>query len=152
MVPGPGIAKVRKTKVVARRTVRLVAVIDGWWSGMLEHADVVSEGGTVMEGDREVYYGTTSILCDLEPVPQEAAEMDVDQLAAVIMSDPHARLRLLRLAHREAASRSGGAIGELSAEMIGYAVRREGKHMLAIDFDVNAPVATAVLKRRGTGA
>jgi len=135
------LVKVRKEHVVAKRQVQLVAVIDGWWAGMLKQADVVSEGSTMTDDAGLSYYGTTSILCALEPSPREAAGMEAEELAVLIMSDAHARLRLLRLARREAAARAGGSIGELSVEMIGYAVRREGKTMLAIDFDVSAPVA-----------
>jgi hypothetical protein len=114
--------------------VQLAAVHPGWWSSALEQADVISEGGTVREPDGEVYYGTTSVHCLVEGVALDEAQ----QLSALVMSDPHARLRLLRLAHREATVRSGGALGVLQVEMRGDVERDGDRCRVTIAVDVSA--------------
>lgn len=138
---GPGLAKVRKVKVVARRTLEVLALREGWWSSVVERADIVSEGAVVREGGGTVYYGTTSLRCPIET--DHLAGMPVavpEQLARVIVADPHARLRLLRLAHREAVSRAGAQLDVLQADMSAHVVREGDVSLLSVDIDVSAPL------------
>ncbi len=135
---GPGIAKVRKTQVVTRRTLELVAVREGWWSSALEDADIVSEGDVVMEEGVRVYYGSTSLRTVIDETAQDAAA-----LSRVVIADPHARLRLLRLAYREAVVRAGAPIDVMHAEMAVQLLApppgRSGR-VLAIAIDVSAAI------------
>lgn len=141
---GPGLAKIRKVQVVSRRTLEVLALREGWWSSVIERADIVSEGAVVREAERAVYYGSTSLRCPIET--DHLSSMPVatpEQLARVIVADPHARLRLLRLAHREAASRAGAQLDVLSADMIARVVREDDLSLLSVDIDVSAPLLLA---------
>src|SRR5580692_1302613 len=60
--PHPGLAKVGEGPLVQRRTASLYAIAAGRWRRIIEAADVMSEGRTDPEGDRLVYYGSTSVL------------------------------------------------------------------------------------------
>jgi len=141
---GPGIAKVRQVEVVSRRSLALIVLRDGWWSRLLERADLVSEGAVVDEEGRRVYYGSTSLHAQIERTTLEALpHPSVEQLAMVVLADPHARLRLLRLAHREAASRADGTLDVLSAELRAEVVLRGGQPWLSISIDVGAPLVDA---------
>jgi hypothetical protein len=113
----PGLAKVRDAPLVARRRVELYAATEGRWRGLLETADVVSEGRTDAEGGARVYYGSTSVLLLSRSAGGALPDREVRQLAAVLRADPHVRLRVLRIAHREAAARAGGPIDTLRAEI-----------------------------------
>ncbi len=138
---GPGLVKVGKLQAVAHRTVPLVALREGWVANLLDEADVVSEGSVVQELDGPAYYGTTSVHCAVtaEAAASEASSaLGAGQLTAVLLADPHARLRLIRLAHREAAVRAGGPLGVLQAELSGEVLRRGGELTIAIVVDVSA--------------
>jgi hypothetical protein len=102
---------------VARRTVVLSATSAGRWRAIVEAADVVSEGQTKAEGDRLVYYGSTSVLLLARASGGELPDAEVAAYAAVLRVDPHVRLRVLRIARREAAARAGGPLGTLRAEI-----------------------------------
>jgi hypothetical protein len=115
--PRPGLTKVRAAPLVARRTLHLAAVSAGRWQGLVEAADVVSEGRTVPEEERLVYYGSTSVLLLGRSAGGELPDADVPALAALIRADPHVRLRVLRVARREAEARAGGALATLRAEI-----------------------------------
>ena len=137
--PGPGIAKVRKL-VVSHRSLDLVAVRQGWWSSLFEHADVVSEGAVQHEPTGSVYYGTTSLRCAIEP---DGFAHRTAPLPQWLLANPHARLRLLRLAHREAASRAGATLDVMHAEMTVRLLAGGARPVLAVDLDVSAPVVIA---------
>jgi hypothetical protein len=115
--PRPGLAKVRAAPLVARRTIQLASASAGRWQGLVEDADVVSEGRTVPEGERLVYYGSTSVLLLGRSAGGELPDAELPALAALIGVDPHVRLRVLRVARREAEARAGGALGTLHAEI-----------------------------------
>ena len=116
--------------------LELVAVREGWWSSIIEHADVVSEGEPVTEADGRAYYGSTSVHCVIDD-----ALDDVEEIAAVVLSDPHARLKLLRLAHREAVVRAGAPLNVLYAELSAKLIVDDEKPTLTIAIDVSARLA-----------
>lgn len=131
-------------EVVSRRNLELLVVRDGWWSRMLERADLVSEGAVVEEEGRRVYYGSTSLHVQVERATLEALpKPSVEQLGVVVLADPHARLRLLRLARREAAFRAGATLDVLSAELRAEVAVRGAETWLAIAIDVDAPLVDA---------
>lgn len=132
--PKPGLAKVRAPALVTRRRVELVALHEGRWRGIVERADVVSEGQSRVEPDGVVYYGTTSLIFGVEPDAGELPRERLELLAALLRNDPHARLRALRVAQREANARAGGPLGPLHAEMTFEATARG----VAITIDVTA--------------
>ncbi len=137
-LPGPGPAKIRGAPLVLRRFVELVAASEGRLREIFDAADVVSEGSARPEGSRIVYYGSTSIV--LRPGEEPAL---VAELARVLPLDPHARVRALRIAHREAASRAGGPIGVLHAELSFDApAPAHAGRALGLTVDVSAVVLT----------
>jgi hypothetical protein len=138
---GPGLAKVRKVQVVSAKRLDLVALRGGWWAAMVERADVISEGAVEHTPDgRRVYYGTTSLRCviDDEMIGATPAADDPALLARVIVADPHARLRVLRLAHREAVARADSSLDVLHAEIAARALEEPPALLLSIDVDVSA--------------
>jgi len=140
---GPGLAKVRQLRAVTHRTVPLVALREGWLASALDGADVVSEGGLQREPDGWVYYGTTSVHCPVAAAETDAQGPDAvapGELAALLLADPHARLRLLRLAQREAAVRAGDPLGVCHAELSAEVQRRPEGLIVAIVVDVSADV------------
>lgn len=145
---GPGIAKVRKTQVVTRHTLELCAVREGWWSSVLEEADIVSEGDVVIEEGARVYYGTTSLRAAISDISHDPAT-----LARIVITDPHARLRLLRLAHREAVVRAGAPIDVMHAEMAAEVLEAptaedQRGRVLAIAIDVSAAIPDLPTSRK----
>ena len=129
-----------------------MSVLDGWWARVLEGADTVSEGGQVSESDGEVYYGSTSVRCYPEPRPQAIRQLDLSSLARLLLADPHARLRLVRLARREAAARIRGTPGVLRVELSavagdeGRAAATGGEH-IEVGLEVSAAVVDGAADR-----
>jgi len=113
----PGLAKIRAVPLVAERTLHLSAASEGRWRRIVEAADVVSEGRTIPEGERLVYYGSTSVLLLRRSAGGELPDAQLPALTALIRADPHVRLHVLRVARREAEARAGGALGTLRAEI-----------------------------------
>ena len=134
---GPGLAKTRpdhaRRRFVARRSVELVGLFEGPMRALVDGADVMSEGGISDDAEGTSYYGSTSLLlrtADLDGT-------DVPLFAAAVARDPHARLRALRIAHREAVTRAGGPIETISAEV---SIRTDARGVLLI-VEVSARVA-----------
>ncbi len=113
----PGLAKVRAPPLVRRRVVHLAATSPGRLRDMVADADVVSEGRTLADGDRLVYYGSTSVLLLRRSAGGEIPDADVARVSALLRVDPHARLLVTRVAQREAAARAGGTLGTLRVEI-----------------------------------
>jgi len=137
-LPGPGPVKIRAAPLLLRRHVTLVAVSVGRLHELFDAADVISEGSPRQEGERGriVYYGSTSLLLR----PGDDPEI-VQQLALVLPFDPHARVRALRIAHREAVTRAGGPLGTLHAELSFGAPAPSGAGLtLALTIDVSGEV------------
>jgi hypothetical protein len=107
----------------------LVRASDARWREMFERADVVSEGSARDEAHGRVWYGSTSLILP-------AAPGEVAFFAAVAERDVHVRIRALRAAHREAASRAPGRLGRLSCEVRITADPRG----VRIDVDVQSPL------------
>jgi hypothetical protein len=103
---------------------------------LFEAADVMSEGRTRSEPDGATYYGSTSVLLPFVSqggfVPSDRA----NDIARLIASDPHARLRAIRIACLEAQVRSGAPIGRVRAELF---VRRDARG-IRVDVEVEARV------------
>lgn len=120
-----------------RRRLELTALRRGWLSSVLDHADVVSEGAPSADGS---YYGSTSVRVRVTPelgVP--AAE-----LVQLFVHDAHARLLLLRIAHREAAVRARGQLGVMQVEIACRLVDAA----LSVDMDVSAPLLSPANRTR----
>jgi hypothetical protein len=127
---GPGLRKARGAPLVERRSS------DYRWRELFECADVMSEGATRDEPDGATYYGSTSVLLPFASrgggVPDELGA----DIVEVIAKDPHARLRAVRIACREAQVRSNARIGRVRAELY---VRADA-HGVRVDVDVEARV------------
>ncbi len=129
----PGLAKVRRIAATTRRVLDLIGVREGWFSSIVEAADIVSEGAVQTVDGVAGYFGSTSLRCSLA----DEASGDLQALADLVITDPNTRLRLVRLAHREAVSRADArTLGVLTAE-ITATVSTENR-VLAIDIDVSA--------------
>lgn len=111
--PHPGPVKVRAVPLVKRRRLDLLTVHQGPFRDIVDGADVVSEGRTEDDRGELWYYGFTSVVLPRGRLP----DVDVGALAEILRRDPHVRLRVLRIAHREAAARAGGTLGTLRAEI-----------------------------------
>jgi hypothetical protein len=140
----PGLAKVRREPIAAQRSVDLVGLRKGWFAAMVASADVVSEGAVQWVDGVEGYFGSTSLRCVVNTsgtLPRE-----VQALAELVIRDPNARLRLLRLAHREAVSRAGArSLDVLTAEITAAVSPTQGPTAtLEIDIDVSAGLLDAV--------
>lgn len=133
---GPGLRKARGAPLVERRTLELYRSSDYRWRELFECADVMSEGATREEPDGATYYGSTSVLLPFASrgggVPDELGADVVE----VITKDPHARLRAVRIACREAQVRSNARIGRVRAEL----TVRADSHGVRVDVDVEARV------------
>jgi hypothetical protein len=136
---GPGIAKARAARLVERRAIELFRASDYRWRELIEAADVMSEGAVRSELEGPSYYGTTSLLLPFVSkgglVPDELALA----IARLVGRDPHARLRAVRIACREATVRSVHPIGRVRAELV---VRPDSRG-IRIDVDVEARIATS---------
>ncbi|MET0792411.1 MAG: hypothetical protein ABW061_12900 [Polyangiaceae bacterium] len=133
---GPGPAKTKALSIGTSRTLELWQSADYRLRELFEAADVMSEGATRSEPDGATYYGSTSVLLPFVShggaVPKERAT----QIARLIASDPHARIRAIRIACLEAQVRSGAPIGRVRAELF---VRRDARG-IRVDVDVEARV------------
>ena len=96
----------------------------------------MSEGATREEPDGRVYYGSTSVLLLVTSRGGLLPDEELEVVARLLASDPHARLRAVRIACLEAQLRSGGPIGRVRAEL----VVRPDKRGARIDVEVEAPV------------
>lgn len=103
---GPGLAKTRSPRLVSRVVRSYFRVNLHALESLLARADIVSEGA-VVDGH---WCGSTSVDLPLEET------LDADQSRA-LRACPHLRVRLLRLAQREAAARAPGAIESVRAEL-----------------------------------
>jgi hypothetical protein len=115
--PRPGPAKVRTPPILIRRRSEIVATQGGRLMELLDAASVMSEGATRDEEGESVYYGTTSLLFALRSSGGALPDEQSADLAFAIENDPHARLLVIRVAHREASARAGSSLGPLSAEL-----------------------------------
>lgn len=114
---GPGLAKAASRSFVRRRNMDFIAVEDGPIRLLIESADVMSEGQAQIEASGPVYYGTTSVLLTVASRGGSLPDADVENLSTLLANDPHLRLRVLRIAVREARARAQGELGRVSAEM-----------------------------------
>ncbi|MBN1611024.1 MAG: hypothetical protein JW940_30615 [Polyangiaceae bacterium] len=133
---GPGLAKTFGVPLLRSRKLELWQSSDYRWRQLFESADVMSEGATREEPDGPVYYGTTSVLL---PTVSEGGSLPDAQLAEAVRllrSDPHARVRAVRIACLEAQLRANGPLGRISAELFVRTDRRG----VRVDVDVEAKV------------
>jgi hypothetical protein len=131
---GPGIVKAKRQTLRVRRRFDLIHCSDDQVRELFERADVISEGAVRREALGCCYYGTSSVLLPsttkggLIPDEQRAS------LALQLQADPHARLRAIRIACREAQVRCGVDLGQVRAEVT-VLVDRDG-----VRFDVDVEV------------
>lgn len=134
---GPGLVKTTRPDLVSVRDATLVRATDARWRELFDAADAVSEGSARAEGVENVWYGTTSLIVAFP----ETSEDERRFFAELASRDPHARLRAVRIAKREAASRAPAPLGRAACE-IKTSVDPKG---VRIDVDVQAPL---IVERR----
>jgi hypothetical protein len=134
--PGPGPVKAKRLALGTKRTLELWQSADYRLRELFEAADVMSEGATRSEVDGSTYYGSTSVLLPYVSHGGQVPKERASDLARLIASDPHARVRAIRIACLEAQVRSGAPIGRVRAELF---VRREARG-IRVDVEVEARV------------
>jgi len=140
---GPGLRKARGVPLLDRRTVELWRSSDYRWRELFECADVMSEGATRLEPDGSTYYGSTSVLLPFASKGGAVPDEQGAEVSRLIATDPHARLRAVRIACLEAQVRSTGPIGRVRAEL---AVRSDPRGV-RVDVDVEARVFSDAVPR-----
>jgi hypothetical protein len=143
---GPGLRKTAGLPILSQRNLNLWQSTDYRWRELFEAADVMSEGAAREEPDGTVYYGSTSILLPLISGGGGVPDELVSEVARSLSVDPHARLRAVRIACREAQVRSPGPIGRVRAELF---VRTDPRGV-RVDVEVEARVFLEV-GMRGPG-
>lgn len=129
---GPGLSKARGSNLGKTRAGALVGTADARWRDLVEAADVMSEGSSRLEASGATWYGSTSLVFALP----ESSDVDRAKLLTLASGDPHLRVRVLRLAHREAAARAPAPLGRVVCELRASSDPRG----LRIDVDVQAPL------------
>jgi hypothetical protein len=104
----------------------------------------MSEGATRKEGARNVYYGTSSIVLHGTSRGGQLPDASLSDALRWCQADPHLRLRILRLARREAAQRAGAELSRMDAELR-FVKLANG---LRIDVEVEAMLALESVRRR----
>jgi hypothetical protein len=132
----PGLAKTRGQPIVKRRQLELWQSSDYRWRELFESADVISEGATREESEGAFYYGSTSILLPLFSMGGAVPDEELNDVTRALMTDPHARIRAVRIACLEAQVRSGAPIGRVRAEVF---VRSDPRGV-RVDVEVEARV------------
>lgn len=113
---------------------------------LFEAADVMSEGKVRTERDGPSYYGTTSVLLPFVSSGGLVPDALGDDVLRLVSRDPHARVRAVRIACREARVRSVNPIGRIRAEV----VVRVDPRGIRLDVEVEAAVV-AESRRAGRG-
>ena len=143
---GPALAKARGLPLLRFRSLELWQGLDYRWRELLETADVMSEGAVRHEPDGLVYYGSTSLLLPFVSQGGQIPDLEADRLAGALSRDPHARVRAVRIACREAEQRSPGPLARVTAEVFVRSERRG----LKLDIEVEARVLEqSVLRASG---
>jgi hypothetical protein len=135
-VKGPSVVKASTFELGATRRVELWQSSDYRLRELFEDADVMSEGATRVESEGATYYGSTSVLLPSTAhggqIPKERAY----EIARLVASDPHARVRAIRIACLEAQIRCKAPLGRVRAELF---VRIESRG-IRVDVEVEARV------------
>ncbi len=144
---GPGPRKASSVPLLRKRSVELWCSSDYRVRQMFEAADVMSEGAPREESEGPVYYGMTSIVLPLESNGGQIPDGQLATVAKLLAHDPHARVRAIRIAWREAQVRSAFPLGQLKAEL-SFSTTHHG---VKIDVDVEAPPLPQVARSRSAG-
>jgi hypothetical protein len=129
---GPGLSKAKGGALGRTRAGALVSTADARWRELVESADVLSEGSSRLEATGSTWYGSTSLVVALP----EATDAERARLLSLANGDPHLRVRVLRLAQREAAARAPAPLGRVVCELRAAADPRG----LRFDVDLQAPL------------
>lgn len=132
----PGLVKTKQLPLVSRQSRTFARSADHHWQELFEKADVVSEGAIRSEADGPVYYGSTSILLPNRLHGGGYEPEEQPELLALLTVDPHARVRVVRMACLEAQLRARHPIGSVRAEV----VIRDDPRGVRVDIDVEANV------------
>jgi hypothetical protein len=114
---------------------------------LFEIADVMSEGEVQSEDDaRGIYYGTTSVRLPTVSHGGAIPDEDAGLLAELLRSDPHARVRAIRIACREAQVRARSPLAQVRAEVLVHRDRQ------GIRFDVDVEARLLQERSRSEGS
>ena len=132
----PGLRKTSQLPLLQRRVATLWRSADYRLRELFEAADVMSEGATRKEREGEFYYGTTSVLLPLESAGGQIPDENAELARSIVSCDPHARVRAIRIACREAQVRAAAPLGRVRAEL----VVRSDERGVRIDIEVEARI------------
>ena len=111
---------------------------------LLSSTRAISEGSVEQDGTKEaVYYGSTLVTIDLDRcgLALELDERNIERLLSSFKRSIMAHVRLMRLARREAESRSSPYLLRAMSVNIDFGI--EGKKLL-VDIDVRCPLEERV--------
>lgn len=145
--PRPGPRKAKADRLIRQRLVRLWRSSDYLVKQMFESADVMSEGAAREESSGPTYYGTTSIVLLSESLGGHIPDADLASAGQLLLNDPHARVRAIRIAWREAQVRSTLPLGQVKAEL-SFSTLSNG---VKIDVDVEAPQQVHTQRKHSVG-
>lgn len=113
---GPSVAKSKKLPLVERQLRPLVRCTDYRWRELFETADVISEGAVRDERGSMTYYGSTSILLNDRSHGGQFQDEERAALVQMLSTDPHARVRAVRMACLDAQVRAQQVIDSVRAD------------------------------------
>ena len=116
--PGPDLRKTREQSLVYSRSRELIRYDDYRWPELFESADIMSEGALVSDSTDPVYFGTSSILLRTRSAGGKLRDEELVFARAKAERDPHARVRAIRIACREAQVRSPLPLIQVRAELV----------------------------------
>lgn len=132
---GPGLRKTRSPGLVGAKQVHLVRLVEALTRDWLDSADVISEGRVEQEAAGARYFGTTSIVIPAE----RAGDLTPEALFDLVEGDPHLRVRVVRLARREAVVRAMRPLSTLAIDL-GFARTKAG---VVITVDVSGAIVAS---------
>ncbi|MFO0551812.1 MAG: hypothetical protein U0271_25725 [Polyangiaceae bacterium] len=137
MIARPGLAKTHRSRALHMKARAFVRLLDGAVRDWLETADVMSEGREEPTSSGLTYFGSTSILLPWDRVPDP--RFTYPSTLPVLASDPHLRIRITRIARREAESRASADLDSMHVEITCRGTSRG----LLFAVDLEARVRTA---------
>jgi len=145
---GPGPARAKPLPLLELHATQLLRCSDYRIRELFECADVMSEGAVDGDEAAPTYYGTTSVLLPYHAHGGAIAERDRALVYRYLSVDPHARVRAIRIACREAQVRCRAPIRRVRADVC----IRDTPEGVRFDVEVEAPMNQQEHPRTRSGA
>lgn len=115
MLGRPGLAKTDRSRALHTKARAFVRLLEGAVRDWLATADVMSEGREEPTAAGFTYFGSTSILLPWDRAPD--TRFTYPSTLPILASDPHLRIRITRIARREAESRASAELDSMHVEI-----------------------------------